>query len=101
MTQAQNGQTVKVHYTGTLKDGTPFDSSKGRDPLEVTIHFDFTGAGDGFDPSELIRFDPVSGQVAPVGLAGAGASRALSVTLPAGSIYVFKYDNGYAFSLQD
>jgi peptidylprolyl isomerase len=30
----ENGKTVKVHYKGTLADGTIFDSSEGRDPLE-------------------------------------------------------------------
>jgi len=35
---AQNGSTVKVHYTGTLKaDGSQFDSSDGRDPLEFKL----------------------------------------------------------------
>jgi peptidylprolyl isomerase len=33
MTQAQPGTTVSIHYTGTLSDGTTFDSSEGRDPL--------------------------------------------------------------------
>ncbi len=37
MTQAQNGDTVKIHYTGTLEDGTVFDSSEGHDPLEFTL----------------------------------------------------------------
>jgi peptidylprolyl isomerase len=37
MTQASTGNTIKVHYTGTLDDGTQFDSSAGRDPLEVTL----------------------------------------------------------------
>jgi peptidylprolyl isomerase len=35
---AQNGSTVKVHYTGTLKeDGSQFDSSEGREPLEFKL----------------------------------------------------------------
>jgi len=42
-----DGKTVRIHYTGTLNDGTQFDSSAGRDPLEFE-----TGAGHvipGFD----------------------------------------------------
>jgi len=37
MKQAKSGDTVKVHYTGTLSDGSQFDSSVGREPLEVTL----------------------------------------------------------------
>lgn len=37
MAQAQNGDTVRIHYTGRLEDGTVFDSSEDRDPLEFTI----------------------------------------------------------------
>ena len=36
-TQATAGDTVLFHYTGSLKDGTVFDSSSGRDPLQVTL----------------------------------------------------------------
>jgi peptidylprolyl isomerase len=44
---AKKGDTVKVDYTGTLSDGTQFDSSIGREPLQFTV-----GAGQmiaGFD----------------------------------------------------
>ena len=34
---AKSGDTVLVHYTGTLDSGQQFDSSAGRDPLEVTL----------------------------------------------------------------
>ncbi|MFC2022582.1 peptidylprolyl isomerase [Chloroflexota bacterium] len=36
-TQAKTGDTVKAHYTGTLKDGSVFDTSVGREPLEFTL----------------------------------------------------------------
>ncbi|EPX85804.1 FKBP-type peptidyl-prolyl cis-trans isomerase [Salipiger mucosus] len=37
MTQVKTGDTVRIHYTGTLNDGSTFDSSEGRDPLEFTV----------------------------------------------------------------
>lgn len=37
MAQATEGDTVKIHYTGKLEDGTVFDSSEGREPLEFTL----------------------------------------------------------------
>jgi peptidylprolyl isomerase len=37
MSQVKSGDTVRIHYTGTLTDGQTFDSSEGRDPLEFTI----------------------------------------------------------------
>ena len=66
---AKAGDTVRVHYTGTLEDGSVFDTSDGRDPLEFTV-----GSGQvipGFD-------DAVSGM-------SAGDER--SVTIPAAQAY--------------
>jgi len=37
MAQAKNGDTVQIHYTGRLEDGTVFDSSEDREPLEFTL----------------------------------------------------------------
>lgn len=37
MSEAKQGDTVKVHYRGALEDGTVFDTSEERDPLEFTI----------------------------------------------------------------
>ena len=37
MSQAKNGDSVKIHYTGTLDDGSQFDSSEGREPLAFTL----------------------------------------------------------------
>ena len=35
--ESKKGDTVKVHYTGTLLNGKQFDSSRGKDPFQVTI----------------------------------------------------------------
>lgn len=37
MAEAKQGDTVRIHYTGTLEDGTVFDTSQNRDPLEFTL----------------------------------------------------------------
>ncbi|HEX8171982.1 MAG TPA: peptidylprolyl isomerase [Thermoanaerobaculia bacterium] len=41
MTQAKRGDTVHVHYTGTLDDGSVFDSSHDSEPIVFTL-----GAGE-------------------------------------------------------
>jgi peptidylprolyl isomerase len=37
MSEAKNGDAVKMHYTGRLTDGNIFDSSRERDPLECKL----------------------------------------------------------------
>ncbi|MGX5819707.1 FKBP-type peptidyl-prolyl cis-trans isomerase [Chitinophaga lutea] len=37
MQKVKAGDTVKVHYHGRLKNGTTFDSSEGREPLQFTV----------------------------------------------------------------
>ncbi len=67
--QAKVGDTIKVHYTGTLDNGTVFDSSVGRKPLEFTI-----GLGQmipGFDK----------------GVVGLNLSESKTITIPADQAY--------------
>ena len=55
---ARSGDTVAVHYRGTLDDGSEFDSSAGRDPLSFRL-----GAGQvipGFD--DAVQGLPIGGQ---------------------------------------
>lgn len=65
MSQAKPGDTVKIHYTGTLDDGTQFDSSSGRDPLEFEIGsgqvipgFDKAVEGMSVGESKSVRIEP-------------------------------------------
>ncbi len=67
--QAKVGDTIKVHYTGTLDNGTVFDSSVGRKPLQFTI-----GRGQmipGFDK----------------GVVGLNLSESKTITIPADQAY--------------
>jgi peptidylprolyl isomerase len=57
MAQAKTGDTVKVHYTGKLDDGTVFDTSADREPLQFTVGEgqlirDFEQAVVGMNPGE-------------------------------------------------
>jgi peptidylprolyl isomerase len=55
MAKAKSGDTVKVHYTGTFDDGTVFDTSAEREPLQFTIGIGQVIAG--FDQA-LIDMEP-------------------------------------------
>ena len=37
MAKVKKGDKVKAHYRGTLADGTEFDNSAGRDPIEFEV----------------------------------------------------------------
>ncbi len=65
MSEAKSGDTVKIHYTGTLDDGTQFDSSAGRDPLEFQLGggqvipgFDNAVSGMAVGDSKSVRLEP-------------------------------------------
>tara|TARA_R110002110_G_scaffold278023_2_gene493296 strand:+ start:6734 stop:7162 length:429 start_codon:yes stop_codon:yes gene_type:complete len=69
MTLAKAGNTVQIHYTGTLQDGSVFDSSDGRDPLEFQLG---------------------SGQIIPgldSAIDGMAAGEQKTVTIPAAEAY--------------
>lgn len=86
----QNGNTMTVHYEGTLLDGKTFDATKGRDPFSFTL-----GTGkviEGFD--EGLRFFAKGGEgylIIPSKL-GYGATPLDDGTsvIPANSVLVFK-----------
>lgn len=69
MAAAKKGDNVKIHYKGTLQDGTVFDSSEGREPLGFTL-----GGGQvipGFDEAVM----------------GMSEGEAKNVTIPADKAY--------------
>ena len=75
MAQAEDGNLVQVHYTGTLQDGTRFDTSVGREPLEFTL-----GEGQmipGFEQAVL----------------GMKIGESKTVTIPAGDAYGQRRDD--------
>jgi FKBP-type peptidyl-prolyl cis-trans isomerase 2 len=62
---AADGDSVAVHYRGTLDDGTEFDSSEGRDPLtfvvgsgQVIAGFDDAVRGLAVGESRTVRIEP-------------------------------------------
>src|SRR5690349_17261300 len=69
MQQVKNGDTVKVHYHGKLTDGTTFDTSEGRQPLEFEV-----GSG-----SVIQGFDS--------GVVGMSVGEKKTINIPAGEAY--------------
>jgi len=37
MAAVKQGDTIRIRYVGRLEDGTVFDSSEGRPPLEFSV----------------------------------------------------------------
>ncbi|MBT0810802.1 peptidylprolyl isomerase [Litoribacter ruber] len=74
MSVATKGNTVKVHYTGKLQDGTVFDSSENREPLQFTL-------GDG---NMIKGFDAA--------VHGMAVGEDKSVTIPSAEAYGEKRD---------
>lgn len=75
MQQAKSGDTVKVHYHGRLTDGSTFDSSSGREPLEFEV-----GSG------QVIRgFD--------VGVSGMSVGEKKTIQIPVEDAYGHKDEN--------
>lgn len=75
MAVATKGNTVKVHYTGKLNDGTVFDSSENREPLEFVL-------GDG---NMIKGFDTA--------VQGMQLGENISVTIPSEEAYGEKRDD--------
>ena len=69
MPGATRGDTVRIHYTGRLDDGTVFDSSEGRDPLEFVV-----GSG-----QVIVGFDEA--------VSGMETGEEKTVTIPADQAY--------------
>ncbi len=67
MQTAKQGDTVHVHYKGTLDDGSVFDSSEGKDPISFTLGngevidgFDHAITGMSLGDKKTERFEPAA-----------------------------------------
>ena len=81
MTTAKQGDTVHIHYSGSLGDGTVFDSSADRDPLSFTI-----GSGQvipGFEEAVIgMAIDEKKNVTIPVDKAYGPRNEELIMTVP-------------------
>lgn len=80
MSKVEKGSKVKVHYTGKLADGSVFDSSEGREPLEFEV-----GAG-----MMIAGFDK--------GVEGMSKDENKTIVIPAAEAYG-EYNNELVFDI--
>ena len=83
MSQAQPGHKVRVHYTGRLADGSEFDSSRNREPLEFVLGSGMVIAG----------FDE--------GVTGLEVGESKTIEIPAKDAYGEDPDSGHPLSGKD
>ena len=110
MRQAKIGDTVRVHYTGTLSDGTEFDSSPEHEPFEVTIGsgqvvkgFDaaLVGMAEGERKSTVLRPTEAYGAHDPGNVHSVGRSGIPDeIDLEIGTVFEAEDSNGNSVHLQ-
>lgn len=96
MAQAQQGSTVRVHYTGTLSDGSIFDSSETVEQESCGCSCSSSGCGTDSDCSnEPLEFTIGAGNVIPgfeKAVLGLAVGESVTVTIPADEAYGQRHD---------
>ncbi len=90
MTQAKTGDRVKVHYTGTLEDGSVFDSSEGGTEEHECGCGSGAGAGCGSHAADPMEFVIGEGTLIPkfeAAVIGLKVGESVKVTIPADDAY--------------